>query len=122
MLADAGKQVTLTTLEESLLTCGAYPQRPALMYQLREQHKAPVVSVAEYEEITAQSIVLVDKEGKRQTLEADTVVIAAGARSNAGLAESLKKVVPEVYSAGDCVATRSILEAMQEGYLAGLSI
>jgi pyruvate/2-oxoglutarate dehydrogenase complex dihydrolipoamide dehydrogenase (E3) component len=41
--------------------------------------------------------VLVDKEGKEQTLEADTVVIAAGTR-------------------------RSTLEATREGYLAELSI
>ena len=65
---------------------------------------------------------LVDKEGDERTLEADTVVIAAGTRPNNALVDELKKTVPEAYAAGDCVEPRSILEAMREGYLAGLSI
>ena len=48
-------------------------------------------------QLTKGSVVLVDKEGKEQTLEADTLAIAAGTR-------------------------RSTLEATREGYLAGLSI
>jgi 2,4-dienoyl-CoA reductase-like NADH-dependent reductase (Old Yellow Enzyme family)/thioredoxin reductase len=122
MLAEAGKQVTVTTLEDGLLTFGAHPQRSALVYSLCDQHKVPVLSVAEYKEITSRSVLLVDKEGSERVLEADTVVIAAGTRPNNGLIEDLKRMVPEVYSAGDCVETRSILEAMREGYLAGLSI
>jgi 2,4-dienoyl-CoA reductase-like NADH-dependent reductase (Old Yellow Enzyme family)/thioredoxin reductase len=122
MLASAGKQVTLTTLEDGLLTFGAYPQRGALIYRLCEEHKVPVFSVAKYKEITGRGLALVDKEGKRQTLEADTVVIAAGTHPNIGPAHDLKTMVPEVYSAGDCVQTRGILEAMRDGYLAGLSV
>ena len=120
MLANAGKQVTVTTLEDGLIAFGVHPQRGALVYSLCNQHKVPVLTVAEYRKITSDSVVLVDKEGKEQALEADSVVIAAGTRSNNGLVDELKKVVPEVYAAGDCVETRSILEAMREGYLAGL--
>jgi 2,4-dienoyl-CoA reductase-like NADH-dependent reductase (Old Yellow Enzyme family)/thioredoxin reductase len=122
MLANAGKQVTVTTLEYGLIAFGVHPQRGALVYSLCNQHKVPVLTVAEYRKITSDSVVLVDKQGKEQTLEADSVVIAAGTRSNNGLVDELKKVLPEVYAAGDCVETRSMLEAMREGYLAGLSI
>jgi len=122
MLANAGKQVTVTTLEDGLIAFGVHPQRGALVYSLCNQHKVPVLTVADYRKITSDSVVLVDKEGKEQALEADSVVIAAGTRSNNGLVDELKKVVPEVYAAGDCVETRSMLEAMREGYLAGLSI
>jgi 2,4-dienoyl-CoA reductase-like NADH-dependent reductase (Old Yellow Enzyme family)/thioredoxin reductase len=122
MLAAAGKQVTVTTLEDGLLAFGAHPQRGALVYSLCDKHKVPVLSVAEYKEITSRSVLLVDKKGREQTLEADTVVIAAGTHANNGLIDDLRKTIPETYSAGDCVETRSILEAMREGYLAGLSI
>lgn len=122
MLADAGKQVTVTTLEDSLMAFGAYPQRGALLYGLCNEHKVTVLSGVEYKKITSSGIVLVDRDGKEQTLEADTVVIAAGTRPNDGLADELKKVVAEVYVVGDCVETRTIIEAMREGYLAGLSV
>jgi len=122
MLASAGRQVTVTTLEDGLLAFGAHPQRGALVYSLCDQHKVRVLTVAAYKEITSKSVVLVDKEGREVALEADSVVIAAGTRPNNGLVDELKKMVPEVYAAGDCVETRSILEAMREGYLAGLSI
>ncbi len=122
MLADAGKQVTVTTLEDSLMAFGAYPQRGALLYGLCDEHKVTVMNGVVYKEITSGSVVLIDREGREQTLEADTVVIAAGTRPNDGLADDLRKMVPELYSAGDCVEARSIMEAMQEGYLAGLSL
>jgi 2,4-dienoyl-CoA reductase-like NADH-dependent reductase (Old Yellow Enzyme family)/thioredoxin reductase len=122
MLADAGKQVTLTTLEEKLLTLGNYPQRGALLYGLREEHKATIFTGVQYEEITSEGIVLVDSEGKEQAIPADTVVVAAGTRSNEALVEELKKKVPEVHAVGDCIEPRSLLEAVREGYVAALSI
>ena len=47
--------------------------------------------------------------------EVDTVVIAAGNRSNHQLYKSLKGKVKELYSIGDCVSPRKVSDAILEG-------
>jgi len=53
---------------------------------------------------------------------ADTVVIATGSTPNNDLAKSLEGKVKELYSVGDCVEPRKILEAVREGWKAALEI
>jgi 2,4-dienoyl-CoA reductase-like NADH-dependent reductase (Old Yellow Enzyme family)/thioredoxin reductase len=53
---------------------------------------------------------------------ADTIVIAAGSTSNTDLAEGLKGKAPKVYSIGDCVEPRRILEAIREGWKVALEV
>ncbi|HEX2948179.1 MAG TPA: hypothetical protein VHV83_01180, partial [Armatimonadota bacterium] len=52
---------------------------------------------------------------------ADTVVICLGSRSNDGLAEVLRSMVPQVMVVGDAVKPRKVTDAMVDGALAGLS-
>jgi mycofactocin system FadH/OYE family oxidoreductase 2 len=52
----------------------------------------------------------------------DTVVIAGCKQADDGLFRSLKSSVGELYAVGDCVAPRTILEAIREGYLAGRAV
>jgi NADH dehydrogenase FAD-containing subunit len=51
--------------------------------------------------------------------EVDTVVIAAGNRSNNPLYKSLKGKVKELYSIGDCVSPRKVNDAIVEGSRTG---
>lgn len=53
---------------------------------------------------------------------ADTIVIATGSTPNNDLAKALEGKVKELYSIGDCVEPRKILEAMTEGWKTALSI
>jgi len=53
---------------------------------------------------------------------ADTIVIAAGSTPDTDLAEALKGKAPQVVSVGDCVEPRRILEAVREGWRAGMEI
>jgi 2-enoate reductase len=55
-------------------------------------------------------------------VEADTVVLAAGAVPDTELLAALQGKVAQVVSVGDCVEPRSIREAVEEGYRAGLDI
>jgi 2-enoate reductase len=73
-------------------------------------------------EFTAEGVLVTDKEGKQQTLKADTIVVALGAKSQNELAEDLKDKVSELYLVGDCMSPRKIMEAMREGFLAGWRI
>ena len=73
----------------------------------------------QYEEITAEGLVVTNKEGQRHTVPADTIVLAAGSRPNTKLMKELERKVPEVYQIGDCLKPRSILEALTEGFDTG---
>jgi len=75
-----------------------------------------------YEKFEDNSLVITTKEGKRKTIEADTIVLAAGARPNTKLFEALKGHVPEIHCAGDCVEPRNFMEAITEGFNIGRMI
>jgi thioredoxin reductase len=50
------------------------------------------------------------------------IVAAIGLEPNNSLIEELKQKYPNVLTAGDCVKPRRIMDAIHEGYIAGLSI
>ena len=62
------------------------------------------------------------REGETTFLPADTVVLAAGSRSENRLADEIAGIVPEIYTVGDAGTPRKALDAIREGYLAGLKI
>jgi 2,4-dienoyl-CoA reductase (NADPH2) len=66
--------------------------------------------------------VTLEKDERRHLLSADTVVIAAGSTSENKLAAELKDLVPEIHVIGDAQSPRNALEAIREGFLAGLKI
>jgi pyruvate/2-oxoglutarate dehydrogenase complex dihydrolipoamide dehydrogenase (E3) component len=73
------------------------------------------------EKITDEEVVYY-VDGKKTTLAADTVVLALGSNPNIGLAKALKGKVPELHMIGDCVETRTALEAIHEGYKVSMRI
>ncbi|MBI4334522.1 MAG: hypothetical protein HY673_24970 [Chloroflexi bacterium] len=81
-----------------------------------------LLSGVKLEEITDRGLVIVTREGERRTLEADSVVPALPLGPNAGLFESLKGKIPEIYPIGGSRQPHLILEAVSEGFSAGLTI
>jgi len=120
-LADAGKKVTLMRRGTELALKVNPATRDQLLYRLRVKEVAVMTGV-EYREITGKGVAIIDGDGREQTVEADTVVIAAGVTPNGGLLPVLKERVAEVYAVGDCVEPRAIREAIREGYRAGLAV
>jgi 2,4-dienoyl-CoA reductase (NADPH2) len=68
-----------------------------------------------YEEITDKGLTITTKEGKKQTIEADTIVTALPLLPNTELLKSLDGIVPEVYAIGDCREPHLIVDAIAEG-------
>ena len=64
-------------------------------------------------------IVIRDKDGKRQILEADTVAIALPLQANITLTDSLKGAAPELYVIGDCREPGRMAEAIADGAIIG---
>jgi len=60
--------------------------------------------------------------GETETLPADSVVISAGSRPENRLFREIEGLVPELHLIGDAKEPRNALEAVREGFLAGLKI
>jgi 2,4-dienoyl-CoA reductase (NADPH2) len=80
-----------------------------------------ILTAAKAVEINGQGV-LFEKDGNRDLLAADTVVMAAGATSVNSLAGELEGWVPQIHIVGDARNPRNALEAIREGWLAGLKV
>jgi 2,4-dienoyl-CoA reductase (NADPH2) len=82
---------------------------------LKKRGVAFINGVKEYLEITDQGFSFIDKDGKRQTLPADSIIPAIPMKPNLELLKSLKGKVPEVYAVGDCNDPLLIVDAVGTG-------
>jgi len=120
-LVENGKKATIIEILPALASEFVYLYADVLIQELKEKGIEAFTGVKE-EEITGKGIEIVDKDGKRISLEADDIVIATGSVADKTLFESLKSKVPELYEVGDCAQARRIYEAMYEGAMASMKI
>ncbi len=66
-------------------------------------------------EVTDEGVVVTDKEGKQETIEADRVVLALGAKPITYLIDALEGNVPELHVIGDSIRPTKVIEAVYEG-------
>jgi NADPH-dependent 2,4-dienoyl-CoA reductase/sulfur reductase-like enzyme len=121
LLAERGKKVTIMRRGPELATKVHRLIREPMLSRLKYKGVSMLTGV-EYEEITDAGVVIKTAAGEKKIIEADTLVLAAGSTPNTELAAALKGKVARVLSVGDCVEPRSIMEAMDEGYKAGLNV
>jgi pyruvate/2-oxoglutarate dehydrogenase complex dihydrolipoamide dehydrogenase (E3) component len=68
------------------------------------------------EGITGQAVLATDKNGKRRTIKADSVVLAMGGTPNKELVEALRERSLKVYAVGDCLEAGKIINAIAGGF------
>lgn len=81
-----------------------------------------ILTEVRYEGIDQCGVAATTADGERRLVEADTVVIAAGATPARELAVALEGRVPTLKLLGDAVQPRRFLEAIHEGMVAGLTV
>lgn len=64
----------------------------------------------------------IEKGEKRKIIPADTIVIAAGVKPENHLEEELKGLAKDIYVIGDAAEPRKAIDAIREGFMAGLKI
>ena len=123
-LAQKGKEVVLTFPEAAPMTLEVVDRsiRNVLLERLATGKVKILAGVKQFQEINSQGIKIVDQEGNEIFLEADNIVLAAGAKPDQTLAELLRGKVSELYEVGDCVEARRIADAIEGGAEAGLQI
>jgi 2-enoate reductase len=110
-LAEKGKKVTIVEMLGGLAMDMNMFSRFYLLDKLAELNIEMLINTTA-QEVTDKGVVAIDMEGNKQVIEADTVILATGFRSNDGLERKLKGAIPEVYTIGDCVKPGKIWGAI----------
>jgi len=112
-LAEGGKKVTIL---EMLRRIGVdmVPTVIMLLYQRLKKLGVAMITNAKVEEITEDGVVY-EKDGEKQTVEADSVVLAVGSKPNISLMKALEGKVSELYAIGNAKELGNVLEAVHEG-------
>jgi len=120
-LAEQGKTVTIIEILKRMANDMFPMTRRRLMDGLRGK-KVSMLTSATCEEIGEGDVRVATAEGKKETITADTVIIAVGYKANDGLYKALEGKVPEIHCIGNSAKPRRILEANSEGYRTGLAL
>ncbi len=120
-LVEKGKRVTVTRRGPEMALRVGLSLRSFFLDRLVEKGVTLLAAIS-YNKVTPGGLVVTTKEGEKKTIEADTIVLAAGSIPEKKLYEDIKRKVPEIHLAGDCVAPRTILEAITDGHRVGLVI
>jgi len=114
LLAEQAKKVTVVEMTYAIASDVNLFSRFYLLNKLTELGVETAIGTTA-EEVTEQGVAVVDISGNRKVIDADTVVLAVGFRSNNKLQEKLVGKVPELYSVGDCVRLGKITGAIHGG-------
>ncbi|MFC2066740.1 FAD-dependent oxidoreductase [Chloroflexota bacterium] len=114
-LVEKGKKVTIVETLDRLASGMTEREGRQILLDILAAKGVVMLTQTEGKEILDTGLVIADKDGRRQTIEADTIVLACGSMPNDNLIEELRGVVPELHIAGDCIKPRSILEAIDDG-------
>jgi len=115
-LAGKGKKVTIIEMLPRIATDLTPSDRWVVKRRLREagvgmETEAKVVGIEE-------GGVRIDRGGRSEFFQGDSIVLAVGLKADRELAETLKGRVSELHLAGDCAEARLIGDALREGFFA----
>ena len=110
-----GRKVTIVEPTDRIGE-GVLDFRLGLLMDWFEREGVCIVSGAKDIEITDRGLAYSDKEGRRQTVEADTVVPTSPLTPNTDLLAGLKGRVAELYVIGDASKPGMIVDAVREGF------
>jgi len=119
-LVDQGKKVMVFS-ELSVVGADIEVNTFRMLYQRLYEKKVDLRPFTAVKEIKDRKVVIhnVFTKNEEEIDGIDTVVIAAGNRSNNQMYRALKGKVKELYAIGDCVSPRKVNDAMIEGNRVG---
>lgn len=114
-LIKRGRKVTIVDTAE-VFGEGMLDFRLGLFMEWLDKKSVTTINGAKSLEVTNEGVVITTKEGKQQTLRADSVIPTSPLKSNTGLLEKLEGKAPEIYAIGDCQQPRLIVDAIAAGW------
>ncbi len=120
-LIKRGRKVTIVHTEDEL-GAGMTKDDFLRFVPWLEKKGAASYTGVKYEEINDSGLVITTGEGKKTTLEADTIVVVLPFLPNTDVSKTLEGKVPETYIIGDCQEPRLMPDAVADGARIGRTI
>ncbi|MGD9475432.1 MAG: FAD-dependent oxidoreductase [Eubacteriaceae bacterium] len=119
-LAMEGKEVTIVEMMPDLAMNSLLDNRNPLMFKIAEFNVGSKTS----SKITRilDNGVIIESDGKEETLEADTVISAFGMKGLSSQADAIADLYPNASIVGDCGKVGQVAEAVRGGFFAGWAI
>ena len=112
-----GCEVTIVDqIEEKDFASGLHPITRRMLLYLLEEHKITKLDRHIVRSITAEGVVVEDKDWNQKTLPADYVVEAFGMKSNSAAIDPFRYLIPDVYVIGDAYEVKNIKNANLMAY------
>lgn len=122
LLSDKGRKVTVVATEAELATDLPTTLQNRLLGRLKKKGVTVIKGIKKYDQITDSGLVIVDTDGSRKTISADTFIPML---SQKGLGEPDQRMMAsanEVFVAGDCADPLKLLHAVHDGAKIGREI
>ncbi len=120
-LAKLGKRVTVVEMQAELAPDASTTGRNELMTEIAREPNFVPLTGARCQSVTAKSVTYV-KDGKEETIAADSVVLCAGMKAKSAEADSFFGAADEVTEIGDCIRARTVEWATKEAYYAAVNL
>jgi 2,4-dienoyl-CoA reductase (NADPH2) len=115
-LVKLGRKVTIThTAGAENLAGGMAPEKKMRLLSWFSTRGVTIMNEIKYEEITGKGLTVTTDEGKKQTINADCIILALPLAGNTALLKNLEGKVPGLVAIGDCNEPGLILEAIADG-------
>jgi 2,4-dienoyl-CoA reductase-like NADH-dependent reductase (Old Yellow Enzyme family)/thioredoxin reductase len=121
LLGAKGVKVTIVEILPQVVGNSVPLRRARLVARLRQQGVV-IMTATTCEEVSPEGMKVCGKDGQSQMIPADTVIIATGSKPDKSLYDALQGKVKELYVIGDAAEPRSIYEAIEDGFKAGLAV
>jgi 2,4-dienoyl-CoA reductase-like NADH-dependent reductase (Old Yellow Enzyme family)/thioredoxin reductase len=120
-LANHGKEVSIVEMLPEIAADVNPRSRPFLLKDLAE-HNVKIYVNSAVKEVLADGL-RIEREGREEKIGPfDTVILAVGLEPCNGLKSKLEGKVVRLITIGDALSPRKALEAIEEGYRAGLEV
>ncbi|MDD5702539.1 MAG: FAD-dependent oxidoreductase [Dehalococcoidales bacterium] len=120
-LAERGRKVTVLETADQVAPEMSLPLRWITLEKM-ERNQVTVLTEVKYEEVVPRGVNILLKDGSRQTVHADTVILAVGSEPEKDLLKAYEGKAPEVYLAGDCGKLSYIKDSVAEGNRLGNTV
>ncbi len=115
-LAQEGKQVTIVEMADKL-AAKANQENGAALRILLNQHKVTKRLRTKVLEFTEAGVVVETTDGRKETIPADTFIVAFGTKPLASFANAIKEKYPQAVIVGDCSGEVGLVgDAIHDAY------
>lgn len=120
-LVKRGRKVTIVETAAKMGE-GLISDHPERLFRWFKEKGGVMLPGVKYEEITDKGLVITTQDGKKEVLEADTIIVALPVLPNEKLLKSLEGKVPEIHHIGDSANPAYMPDAIAAGSRIGRTI